>query len=263
MPCSLRIPLRARARVRAFAVLVTTIAAATAMALPAPAYASPGATATRTDDASPSREATASGDAASSAKGSDTDGAATDTDAKASKGSDVASGKDAVPASDFEQERLDPKIFDDGEGKKGAKPSSRPSTGGALGRLLFGLLFVLALIYGVHRMLRSYAKSRLPGMAGGSVDAIEVLSTTPLAANRTLHLVRVGDDVVLIGATESSITRLGTLDAREMASAAGNRGDTGFQQALHTSLAGGAGTAAQPDTFVQRLIANLQMMTAR
>ena len=50
----------------------------------------------------------------------------------------------------------------------------------------------------------------------GTSGVIDVVATTTLAQGRALHLVRVGDELVLVGATEQSITRLGDVDASLM-----------------------------------------------
>jgi flagellar protein FliO/FliZ len=80
------------------------------------------------------------------------------------------------------------------------------STSGAIAKMVVGLAIVLAVIFGVYWLLRSAGRSkRKMGAADGR---IEVLSTAPLAPGKSLHLVRVGDDVVLVGAAEQSVTPL-------------------------------------------------------
>jgi flagellar protein FliO/FliZ len=99
----------------------------------------------------------------------------------------------------------------------GPDEAPRLATGGAAGsgmRVLLGLAVVVAVIFAVWWLLkRTNRGRRLPG-AGGKAGAgvVTVLSTTPVGANRNLHLVRVGDDVLLLGATEHGISALHTLD---------------------------------------------------
>lgn len=82
----------------------------------------------------------------------------------------------------------------------------------------FGLGIRLALVIGVIwvavRGMRWYVRRmNLPGRGGGA--ALEVLETHALGPNRSLHLVRLGDRAVLIGATPERITQLLTVDDPE------------------------------------------------
>jgi flagellar biosynthetic protein FliO len=179
----------------------------------------------------------------------------------------TADKPDAKKSSKFEQQPLDLGP----SGKQEAKKAAKKGSGGAIWRMILGLLFVLGVIYAVHWLLKNYSKSRFPGMVSSGNGAIEVVATTPLAQGRSLHLVKVGGEVVLIGATEQSITQLRTLDAQQMSDDAGNAGNSEFQQLLQ----GAMGTSAAPgytgtttnvpnqDTFFRRFIGNLQMMTSR
>jgi flagellar biogenesis protein FliO len=87
------------------------------------------------------------------------------------------------------------------------------NAGGAVLRALVGLVVVIAIILVVAKVLRHQQTRRggrlsLPG--GGQANAVEVLSTTPLGPTRALHLVRIADRIVLVGAGEGGIASLGT-----------------------------------------------------
>jgi flagellar protein FliO/FliZ len=86
--------------------------------------------------------------------------------------------------------------------------------GGGLGRAVLGLVVVVGAILVVARLLKANQKRRF-GLRGGPSGALEVLSTTPLGPNRNLHLLRVGEEVMLIGAAEGGISRLRTFDPGE------------------------------------------------
>ena len=88
------------------------------------------------------------------------------------------------------------------------------SSGGTLVRMVVGLAIVLAVIYGVYWLLRTQRRSK--GMQ--SDERIGVLATTTLAPNRTIHLIRVGDELLLVGAAENSISPLRSYTAEEAAS---------------------------------------------
>ncbi len=79
--------------------------------------------------------------------------------------------------------------------------------------MVAGLAVVLAVIYGVYWLLRSQRRSK--GLQ--SDERIGVLATTTLAPNRTLHLIRVGDELMLVGAAENSISPIRSYSAEEAA----------------------------------------------
>lgn len=78
------------------------------------------------------------------------------------------------------------------------------SSSGAFVRMIVGLAIVLAVIYGVYWLLKTYGKSKKPQGDG----RIEVVATTVLGTNRTVHLVRVGEELILVGSAENAITPL-------------------------------------------------------
>jgi flagellar protein FliO/FliZ len=91
--------------------------------------------------------------------------------------------------------------------------------GGSLIRGLVGFAVVIGVILVIAKLLKSnqarkqgLGPMRRRGQGGGLV---EVLSSTPLGPNRHLHLVRVGDEVILVGAGEGGITPLRTFDEDE------------------------------------------------
>lgn len=96
-----------------------------------------------------------------------------------------------------------------------SKHASSSSVGGAITRLIVGLFIVLAVIYGVYWLLKTYGKSKKSGGAAEAGPGIDVVATTAIGPNRTLHLVRVGDELVLVGAAEHSISQLRTYSAEE------------------------------------------------
>lgn len=67
------------------------------------------------------------------------------------------------------------------------------------------LLLTLGLVYSSLYLLRKYV-----GRAGGQrqASAVAVVETVPLGQHRSLHLVRVGNKHVLLGATQSQISFL-------------------------------------------------------
>lgn len=174
--------------------------------------------------------------------------------------------------SEFEREKLDQGAFAeaDAEAKADEGGSGKASEGGSILRMIFGLVVVLGAIYGVHYLLKRWGNSRIQGVAGRT-GVIDVVATTPLAQGRALHLVRVGEDLVLVGATEQSITRIVDVDSSALGAGAANQGNGEFQAMLSGAMygsqpgvptgMGGAGSTSEP--FLKRFVDNLRMSTAR
>lgn len=78
------------------------------------------------------------------------------------------------------------------------------STGGAIARTIAGLAIVLAVVFAIYWLLRAYGRAK----KGRGDGKIEVIATTPLAPNRSVHLLRVGDGLVLVGSAEGGVTQL-------------------------------------------------------
>jgi flagellar protein FliO/FliZ len=76
--------------------------------------------------------------------------------------------------------------------------------GSAALHMVLGLAVVVALIFGLYWLLKRTARKN-----DGTVrddGFIDVVSSTPLAPQRSVHLVRVGDELLLVGASEQSVT---------------------------------------------------------
>ena len=94
-----------------------------------------------------------------------------------------------------------------------AKAAESAGTGGGgVLRTIVGLLVVVGVIYGVTWILKSVKKAR---EAQSSGTALESLATLPLGPNRSLHLVRAGDVVVLLGVGEAGVTPIRTYHEQE------------------------------------------------
>src|SRR4051812_35505203 len=95
--------------------------------------------------------------------------------------------------------------------------SGHASSGGgaAFARMVVGLVIVIAVIFGVYWLLKTWG-ARTKGGLQKNGGQIEVLATTVLAPNRSVHLIRVGGDVVLVGATDGGITPLRTYEPTDL-----------------------------------------------
>src|SRR3954466_13003557 len=101
-------------------------------------------------------------------------------------------------AANGENAPIDPNA---GDPAKAAAHSA--STGGSLVRTIVGLAVVLGVIYGLHWVLKQVKTSKSNADAG---DALETVASLSLGTNRSLHLVRVGGEIVLLGAAEHQVT---------------------------------------------------------
>ena len=97
-------------------------------------------------------------------------------------------------------------------------------SGADIVRTIVGLAVVLCVIYGVYWLLKSAAKAK----SGRGDERIGVVATTPLAPNRALHLVRAGEELILVGATEHSITPIRVYSGDEAVTVEAAVGETGF-----------------------------------
>jgi flagellar protein FliO/FliZ len=88
-------------------------------------------------------------------------------------------------------------------------PVHESSSSGGIARMIVGLAIVLLVIYGVYWLLKSYRKAKSTSSDG----RIEVVATTALGPNRSVHLLRVGDEFLLVGSADHGITRLRVYDA--------------------------------------------------
>jgi flagellar protein FliO/FliZ len=86
------------------------------------------------------------------------------------------------------------------------------SSGGGLFRMVFGLLVVVGVIYGVYWILKQVKKSKEETASGRGLSTI---ATLPLGPNRSLHMVRAGGEVVIIGVGEHGVTPIRTYTEEE------------------------------------------------
>src|SRR5215207_3614852 len=84
--------------------------------------------------------------------------------------------------------------------------------GGSMLRTIVGLAVVLAVIYGLYWVLKQVKASR-EGSASGR--GLETLATVPLGTGRSVHLVRAGSEIVLLGVSEHAVVPIRTYSEEE------------------------------------------------
>ena len=89
-----------------------------------------------------------------------------------------------------------------GSSDEPAKAAQSASGSGSIVRTIVGLAVVLGVIYGLYWVLKNIKASKESTAAG---EGLETLATLPLGTNRSLHLVRAGREIVLLGTAENAI----------------------------------------------------------
>ena len=95
-----------------------------------------------------------------------------------------------------------------------AKTSAVHSSGGigsSLVRTIVGLFIVIAVIYGISWLMRQ----RKGGKNRASGSGLAPVASLPLGTGRSVALVRVGRDLVLLGVAEHGVTALRTYTEKE------------------------------------------------
>jgi flagellar protein FliO/FliZ len=86
------------------------------------------------------------------------------------------------------------------------------ASGGSIVRTIVGLAVVIGVIYGLTWVLKQVKANKTAGTTG---TGLETVATLPLGANRSLHLVRAGEELVLVGAGEHGVTPIRTYTEAE------------------------------------------------
>jgi flagellar protein FliO/FliZ len=149
-------------------------------------------------------------------------------------------------------------------------PAVEHSTGGGGGlvRTIVGLAVVIGVIFGLHWILKQVKSSRDSRSTGGGLRS---LATLALGPGRSLHLVRAGSEVVLVGSADNAVTplrvysedearELGLFDeAEEEEDDDGDGGAGASRRGARNPL--NAGRASPPD--LRDLFRRIQRMTVR
>src|SRR4051812_42461876 len=117
--------------------------------------------------------------------------------------------------------------------------SSTGSSNGSIGRTLFGLFVVVAVIYGLYWILKQVKKSREESAHGSGLHS---LATLPLGPNRSLHMIRAGREIVLVGVAEHGVAPIRSYTEEEAYEAGLITPDDDDS----TAASGGTGVAVKP-----------------
>jgi flagellar protein FliO/FliZ len=86
------------------------------------------------------------------------------------------------------------------------------ASGGSIVRTIVGLAVVIGVIYGLTWVLKQVKSSKAASATGAGLGTV---ATLPLSTNHSLHLVRAGDELVLVGAGEHGVTMIRTYTEAE------------------------------------------------
>jgi flagellar biogenesis protein FliO len=106
----------------------------------------------------------------------------------------------------------------------------------SLGVLLVIVVVALGLLYAARR-----------AGVGRPIGPVELLARLPLEARRSVYVVRVVDRVLILGASEAGLTKLGEVGGLEAEALAQAPGPTSFAGALRAALSPVRGEATLPN----------------
>ncbi|HTA16014.1 MAG TPA: flagellar biosynthetic protein FliO [Solirubrobacteraceae bacterium] len=145
---------------------------------------------------------------------------------------------------------------------------SHSSTGGAsLVRTIVGLAIVIAVIWGLSWILRQVKSNRGPQTPAGGLASVAAVT---LSSGRSVHLVRAGNDYVLVGSAEQGVVpihRYSEQQAREagLLSADGQIDGPARPADVKqiTAGQGGPGPMGMPPRSASSLLERLRELTVR
>jgi flagellar protein FliO/FliZ len=115
----------------------------------------------------------------------------------------LAAAADKQPAVPAQADYGESKPLNLDEGTRQVADPTGGSTGGGLVRTFVGLAVVIAVIYGLYWVLKQVKSSREERATGTGLSSAAIV---PLGPNRSLHLVRAGRELVLLGVAEHGVT---------------------------------------------------------
>jgi flagellar protein FliO/FliZ len=135
--------------------------------------------------------------------------------------------------------------------------AAAPAAGGGMVRTIVGLAIVLAVIYGLHWVLKQVKASKHESASGSGLQA---LATLPLGANRSMQLVRAGQEIVLVGVGEAGVSHIRTYTEAE-ARALGLLPDEADDDDRPGLPPGGTPQRVRLGGFFTRMVENLRSRT--
>jgi flagellar protein FliO/FliZ len=85
----------------------------------------------------------------------------------------------------------------------GASSTAHAAGGGSIAKTIVGLAIVLAVIFGLRWVMKQYKAGKEKKAAGTGMSQV---ATLPLGQNRSLHVVRAGREILVVGSGEHGVT---------------------------------------------------------
>jgi flagellar protein FliO/FliZ len=85
----------------------------------------------------------------------------------------------------------------------GTASNAHAASGGSVAKTIVGLAIVLAVIFGLRWVMKHYKAGREKKAAGTGLAQV---ATLPLGRDRSLHVVRAGREVLVVGSGEHGVT---------------------------------------------------------
>jgi flagellar protein FliO/FliZ len=85
----------------------------------------------------------------------------------------------------------------------GASSTAHAAGGGSIAKTIVGLAIVLAVIFGLRWVMKQYKSGKEKKAAGTGLASMAML---PLGQNRSLHVVRAGREILVVGSGEHGVT---------------------------------------------------------
>jgi flagellar protein FliO/FliZ len=85
----------------------------------------------------------------------------------------------------------------------GSTTTAHAASGGSIARTIVGLAIVLLVIFGLRWVMKQYKSGKERKAAGTGLSS---MATLPLGQNRSLHVVRAGREVLVVGSGEHGVT---------------------------------------------------------
>lgn len=140
------------------------------------------------------------------------------------------------------------------------------ASGGSIARTIIGLAIVLAVIFGLRWVMKQYKSGREKKAAGTGLAS---MATLPLGQNRSLHVVRAGREILVVGSGEHGVTPVRSYSEEEAQALGLLEPDLDEEEATplklksdgpSTSRAAGPSSAAQ---FGRRALDQIRSWTVR
>jgi flagellar protein FliO/FliZ len=145
----------------------------------------------------------------------------------------------------------------------GATSSAHSAGGGNIARTIVGLAIVLAVIFGLRWVMKQYKSGREKKAAG---TGLAQMATLPLGSNRSLHVVRAGREVLVVGSGEHGVTPVrsyGEEEARALGLLEGDEGEPALEMKSDGPSQGGAAGPPTAAQFGRRALDQLRAWTVR